>query len=706
MGESGVGNERAATLWWQLGQPPSAAGLTPGQVRQRLFLTSFALLFYELACIRWIPAYVLHLSFFINFVLLASFLGIGLGIMASRRARLWLPPFPVWLLGLVGVVILARFEIHLPNTQVLYYGIADAGWKPAHLLVLPFLFALVAATFVPLARWLGPLLTALPPLQAYAIDIAGSLAGIAGFFVMSYTNQQPVVWFAVVVVAWALTVPPRHAILTSPAWGAALVVIASVGGSSIWSPYYRIQFDGDGTHWVVNVNSVCHQDLFKYPGKEVYYFRPYDVFPNQPYKRVLVLGSGSGSDVNIALHNGAEHVDAVEIDPCIYRIGRQVHPDKPYADQRVKVHINDGRAFLRNCRDKYDLIIFGQTDSLTLTSGFSSLRLESFLMTTEALRSVREHLNPDGLFVFYNYYRTDWLISKFAGMMEEAFEQKPLVTTYGKNAMGAVFMVGPRLARLAPEFDQPYASPPTSPTAGRGLFLPAIGQGRRGAAAGLVHSTDDWPFVYMPRPCVPTIFLFALAAALLIALGMVKLCAPPGALRRFDWHFFFLGAAFMLLETRSLVTFALLFGTTWMVNSLVFFAILSSVLLAVGVNAKLKLSRVEPLYALLLVALALNWLVPMRVLLGLSSPALRYVSASVFTFLPVFLANVVFSRSFRDTDEADVAFASNLLGAMAGGMLEYAALAWGYQALLVPAMAFYVAAFVLWRRSAPEPAVA
>jgi hypothetical protein len=88
----------------------------------------------------------------------------------------------------------------------------------------------------------------------------------------------------------------------------------------------------------------------------------------------------------------------------------------------------------------------------------------------------------------------------------------------------------------------------------------------------------------------------------------------------------------------------------------------------------------------------------MRVLLGLSSPALRYVSASVFTFLPVFLANVVFSRSFRDTEEADVAFASNLLGAMAGGMLEYAALAWGYQALLVPAMAFYVAAFVLWRR--------
>jgi hypothetical protein len=375
-----------------------------------------------------------------------------------------------------------------------------------------------------------------------------------------------------------------------------------------------------------------------------------------------------------------------------------LHPDKPYADPRVRVFINDGRAFLRNCTERYDLILFGQTDSLTLTSGFSSLRLESFLMTTEALRSAREHLTPDGLFVFYNYYRKDWLIRKFAGMMEQAFEQPPFVTTYGAFGKGAVFLVGPRLRELDLALDTPYAEPPTVEVVGRGRQAPVVGQGRMSVKDRIAPSTDDWPFVYMERPTFPRVFLGALVIGLAIAFALVRLCAPPGVLRRFDWHFFFLGAAFMLLETRSLVTFALLFGTTWMVNSLVFFAILSSVLLAVGVNAKLKLSRVEPLYALLLVALALNWLVPMRVLLGLSSPALRYVSASVFTFLPVFLANVVFSRSFRDTEEADVAFASNLLGAMAGGMLEYAALAWGYQALLVPAMAFYVAAFVLWRR--------
>ncbi len=53
----------------------------------RLVLTSFAILFFELICIRWIPAYVRYLSYFSNFVLLATFLGVGLGILTARRAR-------------------------------------------------------------------------------------------------------------------------------------------------------------------------------------------------------------------------------------------------------------------------------------------------------------------------------------------------------------------------------------------------------------------------------------------------------------------------------------------------------------------------------------------------------------------------------------------------------------------------------------------
>ena len=122
-----------------------------------------------------------------------------------------------------------------------------------------------------------------------------------------------------------------------------------------------------------------------------------------------------------------------------------------------------------------------------------------------------------------------------------------------------------------------------------------------------------------------------------------------GAVRRFDWHFFFLGAAFMLLETRSLVTFALLFGTTWMVNSLVFFAILSSVLAAVLINARLKITRVGLLYAALFALLALNFAIPVR--RCWHRVARRCATArQLLAFAPIFVANVVFSRSFRDTE--------------------------------------------------------
>src|SRR5262245_59697923 len=96
-----------------LGRLPSAAAtserMTAGQLRLQLFMTSFVILFFELACIRWVPAHVRLLSYFMNFILLAAFLGIGAGILAGRRERLWLPPFPVMLLVLVLVIAFNRF---------------------------------------------------------------------------------------------------------------------------------------------------------------------------------------------------------------------------------------------------------------------------------------------------------------------------------------------------------------------------------------------------------------------------------------------------------------------------------------------------------------------------------------------------------------------------------------------------------------------
>ena len=78
----------------------------------------------------------------------------------------------------------------------------------------------------------------------------------------------------------------------------------------------------------------------------------------------------------------------------------------------MTTYVNDGRAFLERTDKKYDLILFALPDSLTLVSGASALRLESYLFTEEAIQSAREHLAPGGAFSMYNYYREQWLVDR------------------------------------------------------------------------------------------------------------------------------------------------------------------------------------------------------------------------------------------------------------------------------------------------------
>lgn len=686
------------------GDAPDGTIKLLSNARWRLFLTSFAILFFELVCIRWLPSYIRFLGFVTNFILLAAFLGIGLGILISRRDSLRLPHFFVWLTLLIVVTILSKFELYLPSTQVLYYVAGEQAAPPENSFILPVMFFLVGVAFMLLARPLGILLRSLPPLEAYAMDILGSLAGIAAFFIVSYFSFPPYVWFLILVVIILAGTPRNEWIPLTPFIIVTLVVVYFAGRESYWSPYYRIQVnENDKGGYVINVNNIGHQETAHYLNKETFYFRVYDLFGQKPFKKVLVLGAGSGSDIAIALQNGAEQVDAVEIDPVIHRLGLSLNPDKPYDDPRVKVYIDDGRSFLRNTTQKYDLIVFALPDSLTLTSSYSNLRLESFLLTTDALESARSLLTDDGLIVLYNYYRQDFLVRKLAGMVDRAFDSPPYVTTYGAYGRAAVIIGGPRLSELAPELDIPYSEKRDAIAvipAGRGSELPVIGHGRLGASDDQTLATDNWPFIYMPAPTIPTLYLGALAVISILAVLMIAIAAPREILQRFDWHFFFLGVAFLLLETRSLVTFGLLFGNTWVVNSLVFFAILSSVLLAILFNTRFKIKRIWLLYVLLFAFLILNYFLPLKVLLGISSPVMRYGLASLLAFAPIFCANVVFSYSFRDTLTADIAFASNLLGAMLGGMFEYVALALGYQALLLFVIAFYAIAYLTRRREA------
>ena len=153
----------------------------------RLLLTSATLLFVELLLIRWIPANVKYVGFFSNFLLMASFLGIGVGILLGRHGgRLVLSPFPPLLLATVMLVYGAQLNVQARDPNEIIFGLDASSSADVNFIVLPVLILLVTALMALLAMPLGPLLRSMPPLRAYAIDIVGSMIGIAGFTVLAF----------------------------------------------------------------------------------------------------------------------------------------------------------------------------------------------------------------------------------------------------------------------------------------------------------------------------------------------------------------------------------------------------------------------------------------------------------------------------------------------------------------------------------------
>ena len=650
--------------------------------RVRLVLTSAALLFTELMLIRWIPATVKYVGFFTNFLLMASFLGIGLGILLGRSGRrLAISPFAGLLCLTVLLVLVARLDVQMRSPDEIFFGLIENTSADTNFVVLPLVFVLVAGLLAALAMPLGPLLKSQPPLLAYSLDICGSLIGIAGFTILSALWTPPVVWFAVVAIMLLLLGLGSGLGPWSPLSGIAMVSviwlawIQTLTGAT-WSPYYRVNVIPIQDALGVYVDGIPLQGIWPGAPQEKCYYEVYNWFPQKTYKEVLVIGAGTGNDVAIALEHGAGHVDAVEIDPAIVQIGQTRHPLHPYQDPRVTVYTNDGRAFLRNTSKHYDLVVYALPDSLTLVSSTGNLRLESFLFTVESFQGVKDHLTSDGIFVLYNNYREPWLVEKIYNMLQTAFGSPPILRMF--EGVQAVLATGPMVANL-------NGAPPP------GDIVQAVPVD---AGATPTLATDDWPFLYLRTPGIQPYYLLALGFVLLFAVagvaGSAAITRTP--LRGFSPHFFVLGSAFMLLETRSLVSFGLLFGTTWVVNALAFFAILASVLVAILVNAVLKVRRSRPLYLMLFAALAIAYLLPPEQLL-LDPPWLRYLLASLVAFAPVFLANLVFTFSFRDTKIADMAFASNLIGAVLGGAIEYLSLITGYRFLLILVAALYLAAW-------------
>jgi predicted membrane-bound spermidine synthase len=569
----------------------------------RLFLISFLVLFLELACIRWLSSYILYLGYFTNFVLLGCFLGMGAGaLLAPKPTRLikWLPTL---MLVFFTAILFMRAEI-APNSANFIYFTSGSLWSVVKLpsyVLLPIIFVSITAIFTALTQDLGSLLTEFAPLKAYNLNILGSLAGIVGFTLMSFFALPAWVWLLLAGILLVPLLPRGRSFGNNLFILAGVVVIFAASDyayANIWSPYQRLQLtevhgnnvapvrpsqsSDPGGHYILFVNEAGHQEFTTLKQSPLFYQLPYSAFAEKPaFTNVLVIGAGGGNDVAFALANGANHVDAVEIDPRIASLGKKFHPEHPYDDPRVSLYIDDARSFLEKTNAKYDLVIFALPDSQVLAASTSNIRLESYLFTLESFQSVKSHLKSDGLLVLYNFYRYPWLVDKINSMLYQVFGQPPVVHRYSEAAYAsmefATIFAGPKAGEI--DISQPgFAQATIQP---------------------MVPATDNWPFLYIKTPSLPWFYSGTLLIILLFSAIYVWRISPKGSFGQHSLPFFFMGAAFTLLEAKSIVQFLLLFGSTWLVNSLVFFGVLLVVLIANLLASRFKFTKMWILYGLL-----------------------------------------------------------------------------------------------------------
>jgi spermidine synthase len=135
------------------------------------------------------------------------------------------------------------------------------------------------------------------------------------------------------------------------------------------------------------------------------------------HRRVLVLGAGGGTDTQVAVLNGAEQVDAVEIDPMLVKISGEFNASGIYANPKVRIHIDDARAFLRRSPGGYDMVLFGFLDSQALFSSMANIRLDGYIYTVQSMQSAFRLLNHNGVLSLSFMAGHDWLARKLVRMV-------------------------------------------------------------------------------------------------------------------------------------------------------------------------------------------------------------------------------------------------------------------------------------------------
>jgi spermidine synthase len=725
---------------------PKTPGSKPNQTLA-LFLISVVGLFLELLLIRWIGTEVRLFAYLQNTVLVVCFLGLGLGCLTCRKpVALRDILIPLFVLTALLAIPISRIALgktsellSVFDDMVIWYtgSTGSIGTNILYVILglgLAFLLmALICDIFIPIGRILGRLIDDHPrPIWAYSVNVAGSLIGIWLFVSLSVFHLPPLVWFAVAV-ALLLYFLDGSTMVRRINLGllAAILVFGGLAGwefgslQTLWSPYQKLAVERTGTdrprstgwttllsretvsingeslgEYALRVNNVGYQWMFdlvpehmaqepdRYPAEmkgHTQYDLPSLLHPKA--RKMLIVGAGSGNDVAGGLRHKIPEIVAVEIDPVIIELGRAYHPEKPYDSPAVRVVNDDARSFFATTTERFDLIVFGLLDSHT-TTALTNARLDHYVYTRESIQKARELLADDGVMVLSFAASHEFISDRMGKAVREVFPEQPLAYRVPANncGTGGIFFVAgdlsavrerikaqPHLAKLLDEWKVDWETK-----------LPGATR----------VATDDWPYIYLPSARIPVLYYLLGGVLLLLFWRSVRRVATPGLMAgwsRLHWHFFFLGAAFLLLETQNISKASVILGNTWLVNAVIISGILVMILLANGLAAAFPRLPLLLVYLLLIGSCLGLYFVNLA-----QFASLPYLSKVLvvggLTSLPMLFSGIVFIRSFAATAHKEAALGANLFGALAGGVLQSITYVIGIQALLFLVAALYLVA--------------
>jgi len=708
-----------------------------------LFVVSFVSLFWEILLIRWIPCELPFLAFFRSLVLLACFLGMGLGCIAFARFKL--NNASLILLFLAGVLIATvtimtagqdlrsrgfgqhsgifqqtgvtskvvrpgkpgkdqrvQLRANLPQgrPKQVDFTIEFEGTKEQGEIVIVGVFAFVSLLFFPLGVIIARYFNTLEPLQAYLVNISGALVGSVVFIATSFLNLSPEFWFIIGLIPCVFLIPLRFG-LQSVFWLLTLVITGSIWHyvhspeyPVIWSPYQRVSCDFRYANLSGLPLDINNPHLIEGP-----------VFVNYDYHQCIM---------NYAYTRNADPQDISnvhqELDKLFFRkfdtpSSFYARYSFPYIIKKTPSDVliigagigNEAAAAVRNGAVNIDAV---EIDPGIIEIGSRFHPEQPYLnprvnIICNDARSFLEQNEKQYDLIVKNTVDSHTQFASSAGlrldsyiMTMQFFEQvRRHLKPDGLFAMefsGFHWNLEWTQSRIKEIMWRVFGYKPTSP-------IMLISKGTPPPPWSYDWptrvSTDDWPQFFLRKPMVPKAYLPLIMSVLFISVAGLAI-ANPRSLKKADAHFMFLGAGFMMLEIKSITELSLIIGATWLVNSIVIVGVLFAIAMSNIVILRFKNFPYWLSYLVIFVSLTLGYVLHPGLFLKFDFPV-RVLSGILRVGFPVFGAGLIFASSFRKANQPPVALGWNLLGAMIGGLGEYLSLITGVRLLSFVIIVFY-----------------